>query len=284
MKPVLVTGATGNVGRRVVAALVARGISVRAAMKQPAAGRATGAVPVAFDFGDPQTFAPAVRDARAVFLLRPPAISHVESTLNRFADVARDEGVEHIVFLSVTGADRTRYIPHYKVERHLEQLGIAYTFLRAGFFAQNLGDAYRDDIRDADRLYVPAGSGKAAFVDVRDVAELAAIAFAAPEQHARKAYALTGPEALSFDVVAELLTATLGRSIRYDRASSVGYFAHVRRKSGSSMQALVQTMLHVGLRFGQAERVDPTLAVLLGRAPSPLAAYIADHASVWLRP
>lgn len=98
MKPVLVTGSTGNVGRPVVAALVARGIEVRAAMKEPAADRAPGATPIRFDFTDPETFVPAVRGAGALFLLRPPAVSDVHPTLNRLADIARDEGIEQIVF------------------------------------------------------------------------------------------------------------------------------------------------------------------------------------------
>ncbi len=279
---ILVTGATGNVGSAVIAALVARGVPTRAAVSN-ASKRVPAAVStVTLDLTDASTFPAAVEGARGLFLLRPPAISNVKDTLNVLVDVARDRGVEHVVFLSVIGADRTRYIPHYAVERHLERSGVPYTFLRAGFFAQNLSDAYRADIREDHRLYVPAGSGKVAFVDVRDLGEVAASIFERPAAHTHQAYTLTGPEALTFDDVAGQLTRELGRTIRYERASIVGYLRHLRQRGLPWAQALVQCALHVGLRFGQAKQVDPTLANLLGRPPRTLAQMIADHRQVWL--
>ncbi len=279
---ILVTGATGNVGTAVVAALVAHGLPTRAASSR-ASNSVPGAVStVPLDLTDPSTFGAAVAGARGLFLLRPPAISNVKDTLNVLVDVARDRGVEHVVFLSVIGADRTRYIPHYAVERHLERSGVPYTFLRAGFFAQNLSDAYRADIREDHRLYVPAGTGKAAFVDVRDLGEVAASIFESPAAHVNQAYTLTGPDALTFDDVAGVLTRELGCSIRYERASIVGYLRHLRRRELPWTQALVQCALHVGLRFGQAEHVDPTLARLLGRPPTTLAQMVADHRQLWL--
>ena len=220
----------------------------------------------------------------ALFLLRPPAISNAKQTLNVLVDAALQHGVGHVVFLSVIGADRTRYIPHYAVERHLERSAARYTLLRAGFFAQNLADAYRQDIANDDRIYVPAGGGRVAFVDVRDIAEVAAAAFARPSEHANRAYVLTGSEALSFDDVAALLTRALGRQIRYDRATLVGYVRHLRRRGLPWAQALVQVALHAGLRFGQAERVDPTLEALLCRPPTSVAQFIADHQQLWGTP
>jgi uncharacterized protein YbjT (DUF2867 family) len=281
-RPILVTGSTGNVGREVVRALVARGVPVRAAAFRAATDRGAGVPTVALDYADRASYGPAVDGARGLFLLRPPPISNVKDTLNVLIDVARERGVEHVVFLSVAGADRLRYIPHYAVERHLERAGVRYTLLRAGFFAQNLGDAYREDIRVDDRLYVPAGRGKAAFVDVRDLAEVAALAFEQPDEHGGRAYHLTGGEAVAFDDVAALLSRALGRRVRYDRASLAGYLRHLRRRKLPWAQALVQLALHAGLRFGQAERVDPTLGRLLGRAPTTMARYIDDHRALWL--
>jgi len=169
------------------------------------------------------------------------------------------------------------------VERHLAEGAGDWTLLRPGFFAQNLGDAYRRDLAEDDRLYLPAGRGRVAFVDVRDVAEVAARAFAEPAAHAGKAWTLTGPAALGFDEAARLLTAVLGRSIRYQPASVAGYALHLRRRGLPWGQVAVQSVLHVGLRAGQAERVDPTLPRLLGRPARTLAEYVRDHAGLWRR-
>ena len=274
--PILVTGATGNVGRAVLHALRRRGLPVRPGLRDP--GDDPDAVHL--DFLQPATFAPALAGAGGLFLLRPPPISDVRATLNRLVDAALAAGVSRVVFLSVIGADTRGYIPHAKVEKHLSQSTAQWTFLRAGFFAQNLGDAYRPDIRDHDQLFVPAGAGRAAFVDVRDIGDVAALAFADPA-HIGRAYTLTGPEALDFTQVAALLSAALGRPIDYARPGVLRYLHRMRQRGLPFAQALVQAVLHVGLRYGQADAVDPTLARLLDRPPRTLARYIADHLDLW---
>ncbi len=281
--PVLVTGATGNVGRAVVSSLRALGVPCVAAVRDPRTAPAGDAPAVALDFHDPATFAGALRGARGLFLLRPPAIADVRDTLNALVDRAIEAGVEHVAFLSVEGADRQRWVPHHAVEQHLLARGVSSTLLRPGFFAQNLGDAYRADIREDDRVFVPAGRGRVAFVDVRDVAEVAARSFAEPALR-RAAYTLTGPAAVTFDDVARALSARLGRVIRYEPAGALAYARHLRRRGAPWAQAAVQTALHLGLRFGNGARVDPTLGRLLGRPARDLDAFIADHLGLWERP
>lgn len=284
---VLVTGALGNVGREVLRALAARGISARAADRSVARARsALGAEAdiVPFDFLDPLTFQPAVKGCDGLFLLRPPGIADVKPTLNRLVDVAVANGVRHIVFLSVAGAEGSRLIPHHAVEEHLKQSGASWTVLRPGFFAQNLGDAYRRDIVEDGRIYVPAGSGHVAFVDVRDVAEVAALAFSAPRAHTGQAYTLTGPEHFTFLEAAACLTEMLGVHVRYQAASVAGYMLHLLRRGLPMGQVAVQTVLHVGLRHGQAERVDPTLTRLLGHPGRTMRDYVHDHGALWRTP
>jgi uncharacterized protein YbjT (DUF2867 family) len=281
---VLVTGATGNVGREVVRALRARNIPVRAADRDPARARALfgdDLDAVRFDYRDPATFA-AADGARSLFLLRPPAIADVEKTLLPFLDEARRRGVRHVAFLSVAGADKNRLVPHHAVERHLAEAS-GWTVLRPGFFAQNFGDAYRQDIVEDGRIYVPAGRGRVAFVDVRDLADVAAIIFASPAAHDKRAYTLTGAEAIDFATAASQLSEVLGRSILYEPASILGYVRHLHRRGIPWAQVGVQMILHAGLRFGQAERVDPTLERLLGRRPRTVREYVQDHRATWER-
>lgn len=284
---VLVTGATGNVGRTVVHALLRRGIHVRAGSSTPArlgAGREPNLETVRLDFWDAATFSSAVEGCDGLFLLRPPAIAQVRRTLLPLLGAARRAGVRHVVFLSVQGAERNRFIPHHAVERALIAGPGGFTLLRPGFFVQNLGDAYRQDISLDARLYVPAGDGRVAFIDTRDIAEVAALCLADPTLHDRQAYTLTGAQALSFHEVAALLSRALARPIHYEPASVLGYALHLRRRGASLPQAAVLCALHVGLRFGQAERIDPTLGHLLGVPPRTLQDYISEHLERWRPP
>lgn len=190
-------------------------------------------------------------------------------------------GGRQVVFLSVAGAADNPLVPHYAVEQHLRQGPAGWTIVRPGFFAQNLGDAYRDDIVQHDRIFVPAGAGRAAFIDVRDVAAVAVDALVNPAAHQGRVYTLTGPEALSFADAASLLSHELNRTIRYQPASVPAYFFHLRRRGMPFGQVIIQTILHVGLRFGQAETVDETLASLLKQPPRTLHNYVRDHRALW---
>jgi uncharacterized protein YbjT (DUF2867 family) len=234
---------------------------------------------VRLDLHEPATFAPAVAGCDGIFLLRPPAISRVGPTLNRLIGVAEEAGVGHITFLSVAGAESSRIVPHHRVETRLTSGSTGWTILRPGFFAQNITTAYRDDVRGG-RIVVPAGDGRVAFVDARDLGEVAAMTLLAPAAHAGRGYHLTGPRAWGFEEVAALLTRILGRPVRYAPASALGYARHLRAAGLPVAQIAVQTILHLGLRRGDAEAVDPTLPSLLGRPATDLERFLGDSADL----
>ncbi len=266
-------------------ALRQRGILVRAAVRAPdLVDPEPGVEPVELDLFRPETFGPAVHGARGVLLLRPPPVSRVGPTLNALTDAAVSAGVEHIVFSSVAGADTNRVVPHHRVETHLRDHAPSWTVLRPGFFAQNLADAYRRDIVEDDRIHLPAGAGRVAFIDTRDIGDAAASVFDDPDPHRGRGYALTGPRAVSFDDVAAMLTRVLGRTIGYQPATVLGYVRHLRGQHLPLARVAVQTVLHTGLRRGDAQRVDPTLGQLLGRPPRTLEEYVAEYAATWMRP
>jgi uncharacterized protein YbjT (DUF2867 family) len=284
---VLVTGAVGNVGREVVRSLLAHGHVVRAADLSVVAIHAMHGPAIeaaVLDYEAHETFAGAVEGCDAIFLVRPPAIACMESTLLPFIDAAVASGVKHIVFLSCAGAATNKLVPHHAVEKHLAARGAGHTLLRPGFFSQNLGVAYRKDIAEEGRLFLPAGRGRVAFVDIRDVAEVAAIIFEDPLAHLNAAYDCTGPEAMTFEETARLMTDVIGRPIRYEAASIAGYVRHLHVSGLPLAQIAVQTVLHVGLRFGQSEKIDPTLERLLGRRPRTLATYVRESAQLWATP
>jgi len=262
----------------------ARGHVVRAAHRRAdeAARAFPGAEVAAFDFLDRATWPVALDGCDGILLVRPPPIADMGATLNPFVDAAYAAGVRYIVFVSVARADQMKWVPHRKVELHLIESGSAWTILRPGFFAQNLADAYRRDIAEDARLYVPAGHGRVAFLDVHDIATVAAHVFDAPEAHRGAVHTLTGPEAITFDEVARILSDVLARPIRYEPASIAGYAHHLRRHRNMPwMQILVQTILHVGLRRGDAEQVEPTVAQITGRPPGSLRDYVERDAALW---
>ena len=285
MTKIVVTGAAGQVGSEVVRALLARGMEVVGADYKPGrvqklfGGQATEA---SFDFSDPQSWPGTLSQGGAMFLMRPPAMADVQQNLSPLIGCARHHGITHIVFLSVAGAQRNPLLPHRQVEKRLEALGPDHTFLRPGFFAQNLESAYRQDIVQDDRIYVPAGRTQPVnWIDVRDIATLTALIFEDPTPHKAKHYTLAGPEPVSWEHVAGLLTKELGRDIRYEPASILGYVRHLLARDLPLGAVAIQTLLHVLLRTGQGALVDPTLARLLGRRPTDLATYIHDRRAVW---
>lgn len=276
--PILVTAATGNVGRATVDALLAAGVRVRAASREPSSASWPAAVePVALDFRDDATFGPAVARAAAVLVVRPPQIVRVGSTVNRFVDAAIDAGVRHCVFLSVEDADTNTRVPHHHVEKHLRASRASWTFLRPGFFAQNLTGAYLADIRRG-RLILPAGHGNVVWVDARDVGEAAARILLHPPSHAGKAYHVTGSEALSYPKLARILTEMLGRRIHYDAVGVPRYALHLlRSERASPLRIAVLSLLHTHIRSGGATSVDPALEQLVGHRLRTIRDFVADH-------
>ena len=234
---VLVTGATGNVGSQVLHELQKKGETVKAAVLAPAkdgANLAPGIEPVRFNFGQEDTYAPAFAGVDAVFLLRPPQISDAKHLINPAIDAAKAAGVRAMTFLSVQGAQSNPFVPHHAIEQHLQQSGLEYTFLRSAFFMQNLSGTHRDDIRLHNDLMVPAGGGRTAFVDVRDLAAVAALTLT-EAGHANTAYELTSLEALTYDQVAAILSEVLGREISYAHPNVVQFWSRMNERHSPSV-------------------------------------------------
>lgn len=283
MKPfILVTGATGNVGSDLVKCLHQAGANVRAAVVSPteAALLPDGVAWELFDFTEPATFPAAFADVDKIFLMRPPHISNIKRDMQPALDYAAQAGVQHIVFLSLLGAEKNSFVPHAKVEKLLLEGSVPTTLLRCGFFMQNLSTTHREDIRDNDDIFIPAGQGKTSFIDVRDIAAVAARILTEPG-HVGKAYPLTGGEALNYADVAAQMTATLERPIRYSNPSVLRFAWRLWRRGHPLGYVGVVTAIYLTTRFGLAGTVTPDTAVLLKRPPITMKQFITDYAAVW---
>lgn len=284
---VLVTGATGNVGREVVAELLRAGRQVRAAVPHPeldaAQERLDGAVEVVrFDFEQPATFARAFDGATGMFLMRPPHIADVKRVMGPVIRFAAAHGSPHTVVLSVLGAGGNPLVPHHAMEKLVRRSGLPFTMLRPSFFMQNLSTQYREDIGVHGEIFVPAGRGRTSFIDVRDIAAVAA-RVAGRAEHFGQAYTLTGAEALDYFRVAEVLTEVLGRPVRYADPTPREFRARLRAQAVAEDFIEVLRGIYFTARVGLAARVTPETGRLLGRRPISLEQFVRDHRHVWLR-
>jgi uncharacterized protein YbjT (DUF2867 family) len=217
---ILVTGATGLNGGELIRLLSARGVPVRALVRNTKKAEALAALPnveiVEGDMARPETL-----PAALVGVDRAMLISSSDATMqevqSNFIDAARTAGVKHVVKLSgimseVDSPFRFARM-HGEIEKKLERSGMAYTHLRAGEFMHSY---FRQvpAIVARGAFFLPMEHAKIASIDVGDIAEVAAIALTT-HGHEGKIYPLTGPEALTMAEVAEKLSTATGTTIRY---------------------------------------------------------------------
>ena len=283
---VLVTGATGTVGRHLVTGLLAAGQQVRAGVREPAeAGLPPGSVPVRLDFTDPATVGPALDGVDRLFLMRPPAISDVRTALGPLVRAAGAQELRQVVVLSVMGVNPL--MPHWRMERMVRAAGLPFVALRPSYFAQNLLTAFGDDIRRHSELRLGAGTGRLSFVDARDVAAVAARALTDPQQagaHHQAPLTLTGPQALSFGDAAVLLSEELGRTVRYRPQRLFQRRRDLLTRGVDPGYVRVQLVIDVTTRLGLASTVTSEISAALGRPPRTLATFVRDHRADWAPP
>lgn len=270
---VLVTGATGTVGEFVVEELASYDCEVRPLVRDPNKADENA---VAFDFTKPETWGAAFDGGDSLFVVRPPQIGRVGRDVNPAIDAAIRCGVDHVVVLSVLGAEKNPLLPHRRIERHVEAAECTHTFLRASFFMQNFDEVHGEDVRDHGELFVPAGDGKTSFVDARDVAAVAAAALV-ESGHENVAYDLTGPAALDYDEVAAVFSEGLDREITYPRPGALAFVRRLVSRGDPLPFAVVQIGVYTTARLGLADRVTDDVERVLGRKPRPLGEYVADY-------
>ena len=219
---ILVTGATGNVGRQVVEQLVKRGADVRTLVRDPAkANLPAGVAVVQGDLLDVDSLRSAFSGVSTLFLLN--AVVSDEFTQALIAlNLVREAGVERIVYLSVIHSDLYVNVPHFAgkfgVERMIEQMGLNATILRPAYFMNN--DLTIKDVVLGHGVYpMPVGSKGLAMIDVRDIGEIAAIELIRREQATGplplNRINLVGPDTLTGADIAAIWSEVLGRTIAY---------------------------------------------------------------------
>jgi len=219
---ILVTGATGRIGRQLVRQLVDRGADVRVLVRDPAKADFPAAVTVAQgDMLDVDALRAAFSGVRTLFLLNGVAGDEFTQALI-VLNLAREAGIERVVYLSVLHADRFVNVPHFAVkfgaERMIEQMGFSATILRPAYFMDN--DATVKDVIVGHGVYpMPIGGKGIAMIDARDIAEVAALELIrrhdAPGKLPVETLNLVGPDTLTGPQLASIWSDTLGRPVAY---------------------------------------------------------------------
>lgn len=232
-----------------------------------------------FDFENPVTYENSLEEYDTVFLLRPPHLSKVE-TFIPLIEAIQKAGIKEIVFLSVQGADKSRVIPHNKIERLIKSHTIPYIFIRPSYFMQNLTTTLYQEIKEDRTITLPAGKAKFNWVDIEDIAESTAHLILNFSKYQGQALDVTGSENESFEKVVSLINEHVDSKLTY---CPVGPFKFYRLKKRQGMQRgfiMVMLLLHYLPRFQKEPRIANSVEKLTGKKPTSLKEFIIREKKV----
>ncbi len=268
-KPILVVGATGKTGSRVVAKLDAKGVQVRR-------GSRNSAIP--FDWEAPETWSAALDGVRSAYvtyfpdLAFPGAVEKLES----LSETAKDAGVDHLVLLSGRGEHHARL-----GEDVVRNSGVDFTIVRAAWFAQNYSEGYLRDPILGGVLPMPGGDTPEPIIDIDDIADVA-VAALTEEGHKGELYEVTGPRLMTFADMAAELSAAIGRPIQHIPISFEDFHANIAQ-SGGDFVADVFTAIARETLDGRNAQLTDGVERALGRPPRDFATFAnaAARAGTW---
>lgn len=286
-KTILVTGATGKVGKEVVNQLMEKGLSIKAADINlewvEAAAKAEawkGVEPVLFNYDSPETFENVMEGVGPIFIVPPLLSPRQHEQIIAFLDFAVKHGATKIVNLSQMGAQEIPDLPIGKAERHIETLGIPYTHLRPNWFMQNFNSLMLEMIRDRNEIRVPAAGYKSSYIDSRDISACAAVALVS-NKHDGSVITQTGGRALDHFEVAKIISEATGKTITYYPISEEEYADDL--KSTGMQDASVEMFLNLYrlLRAGGTAPISNDVSECLGRPQITFEEYAKDSADFW---
>lgn len=287
---ILVTGSTGTIGSLVVRGLAAQGANVHALTRDP--GKAefpAGVTAVKGDMTDIASMRAALKQVDTLFLLNAVVADEVTQAISTLS-LAREAGIQRIVYLSVLNSDAYTDVPHftgkYTVERMIEQFDLPVTVLRPSYFMQN--DAMlRDGLLQHGRYGMPIGHVGVSMVDVRDIAEIAVSALlrralaAAPLP--REVIEITGPDVLTGDALATIWSGVLGKPVSSggtDLDAYEGFMAGIMPSWSAYDLRLMLARFHTDGMLGKSHALE-ILTGLLGHAPRSYRDFAAELAKNW---
>lgn len=289
MKTILISGSTGNVGQNVIAHLrpyvgefrILAG--VRSVEEPNQTLPSKGIEQVHFDFNDETSLEQALKQSDVLFLLRPPQLTDINRYFKPIVDIAKRVQLEHIVFLSVQGAENNTFIPHHKIEQLIIESRIPYTFLRPAYFMQNFTTTLREDLVKESQIILPAGNTKFTLVDLQDVGRVTAKVLTNTAIYRNQAFALTSEKPLSFHQMADILSKQLDRKIKYESPNLLSFYWKKRRQKMAPAFILVMIMLHYLPRFKSTPPISDAVKKITGKTPNSFTEFVRNNKALLMQ-
>lgn len=284
---ICVTGAGGTLSSEVIQHLESIGADFRGAYRrkeQVEEARKKGREAVIMDYNNMESLKSAFEGCDKIFLLGPNLPNQIELEL-RAVEAAKTAGVSHIVKQSVMGAMDESYSLakiHRPVEKAIEASGLDWTFMRPNSFMQNTVTFMGHLIRTGSVFYSASENAKISHVDARDIAAIAAKALT-ESGHTGKAYTISGPEALTYDEIADKMTETLGRKITHVNLSPEELKAGMLAEGMPEVIADRLLDLERYFREGKPAVITDTVKEVTGREANKFSDFIRETAAkgVW---
>lgn len=281
MKRILITGATGNIGTEVVHYLfeLEKESEIILAVRNIESAKSkfpnyTKLAFRTFDFKEQNTFDSAFKDIDIIFLLRPPHISEVDKYFQPLLQSAQENGIEKVVFLSVQGAEKSKVIPHNKIERLIKSNNFKYIFVRPSYFMQNLTTTLLPEILENQTITLPSGQAKFNWIDVKNIGEVSAVLIKSFEKYQNKVFEITGTENKNFQEVTEIMTEITGIKFRFKSINPISFYFKKKKSGLKSGFAVVMTILHFLPRLQKEPEISDNYYKLTGKKTTSLNEFI----------
>ncbi len=283
---ILITGATGRTGKEAATLLAAKGVKVRALVRNPdkAAGLKAAGVELAVgDASDATAVRAALQGVEKIAVILPNGEKQLAME-KHLTDLAAAAGVKHILKVSsvesVAGAPNPVHRTHWDSEQHIRASGKPWTMVRPSFYLQNfLGNAAT--IKAENKFYYPFGDrGGAVMTDSRDVGYFIAHVFTTPG-HENKSYDITSHDRMNFHEAAAVISKELGRKIDYVPQDPAAYKAFLGRFVTSQWHLDAVCDIFAEISHGYLAQTTNTFKEVTGREPVGLAQFIREHAAVF---
>lgn len=288
MKKILITGATGNIGKSLIKYLIELNseIKIIAGIRDfdkdvKILSNFKNIEFVNFDFENEETFDNALNGIERVFLLRPPHISDIDKYFRPLFDKFKEYSINEIVFLSVQGAEKSKVIPHNKIERLILEYKFKYIFIRPSYFMQNLTTTLLVGIRDRKEIILPSGDAKFNWVDVENISEVCANLLIRFDEFKNNSYEITGYENMSYNELVKLMNIALKNKISYKSINPISFYFYKRKEGLSSGFAIVMLILHFLPRFQSEPIISTFYEKLTGKKPTSLMEFIEREKNKW---
>ncbi len=283
LETILVTGVRGKTGREVAATLARRaGVMVRGGGRSATELNLPQMSTIHFDWDDQASWPSVLDGVKAIYLVKPKTIDPAE-TVTSFLRLAHD--VKRVVLLSeIEGGNQDDATDERRVEKVIEDTQIDWTILRPNWFMQNFATPsfFLEALRDAGELTIPTAGRPVSFVDTRDIADVA-VAALLDSAYARRAYTLTGPQAITFAEAVGQIGRAAGHGVRHVDPPLADYLAAAAAKGTTPAVLGYLSRIYDHIQKGQTTVISPHVEQVTGHPPRTFSAFVEENKQIWRR-